>query len=172
MAERSVDVIKRYVADAIAAEKSFETQLHRFAKQVENEPAKAVLQKCAGKTKQHYERLTDRMHRLEGSVSVARSLLPYIFGLGIKGSHLAPDKEERASHELATAYAVANSVVALYECLATMAEAAGDAETAELASSIQSEKRVMVREIWTLLPAVALETYTRTTGRRSAGTTA
>ncbi len=172
MAERSADVIKRYVADAISAEKSFETQLHRFAKEVDNEAAKAVLQKHAGETKQQYERLTGRLNKLEGSVLSARSLLPQIFGLGVKGNQLGSDKKERASDELTITYAVENSLIAMYECLETMAAAAGDAETAELAGSIQAEQRVMAQEVWNLVPAVAQHTYKRVTGGRSAKTTA
>ena len=169
MAERSADVIKRYVRDAVAAEKSFETQLQRFAKEVDNEPAKTVLQKHASETKQQHERLNDRLQNLEGSASGVRSFLPHIFGLGIKG---VQDKRGRAPHELTITYAVANSMLAMYECLATMAEAAGDAETAELANEIQSEKRAMAQEIWNLLPAIALEAYKRVATARSINTTA
>jgi ferritin-like metal-binding protein YciE len=172
MAERSADAIKRYVADAITAEKSLETQLHRFAKEVNNETAKIIFEKHAGETKQQHERLTGRLHKLEGSVLSAKTLFPHIFGLGIKGHQLGSDKEERASHELTITYAVENSMIAMYECLATMAEAAGDAETAELVSSIQSEKRAMAQEIWKLLPAVALDAYMRVTPERSVKTTA
>ncbi len=172
MAERSADVIKRYVADAISAGKSFETQLHRFAKEVDNEAAKAVLQKHAAETKQQYERLTGRLNKLEGSVLSARSLLPHIFGLGVKANQLGSDKKERASHELTITYAVENSLIAMYECLETMAEAAGDAETAELAGSIQAEQRVMAQEVWNLVPGVALDAHKRVTPERSVKTTA
>lgn len=37
MAETAIDVIKRYLVDAIAAEKSFETQLDTFSKEGDNE---------------------------------------------------------------------------------------------------------------------------------------
>lgn len=172
MAERSADVIKRYVADAVAIEKSFETQLQRFAKEVDNEAAKAVLMEHAGKTKQQHERLTGRLNKLEGSVLSARSLLLNIFGLGVKGNQLGSDKRERASHELTITYAVENGLIAMYECLETMAEAAGDGDTAELAGSIQCERRAMAEEIWKLLPVVALDAHKREITSRSAKTTA
>ncbi len=42
MAETSTDVIKRYLEDAIAAEKSFETQLQGFAKEGDDSLAQAA----------------------------------------------------------------------------------------------------------------------------------
>jgi hypothetical protein len=51
MAETSADVIKRYLEDAIAAEKSFETQLQGFSKEGDNEAAKALFQQHALETR-------------------------------------------------------------------------------------------------------------------------
>lgn len=168
MAESSADVIKRYVADAIAIEKSFETQLHRFAKEADNEAAKAVFQKHAAEARQHNERLTARLHEMEGGTPVSRGFLPHIFGLGLKSSQLGSGKPERAAHEATIAYSVENSLLAVYESLATMAEAAGDADTGDLARRIQSETQVMAQEIWKLLPGLALDAHARATASRLA----
>lgn len=168
MAEPSADVIKRYVADAVAIEKGFETQLHRFAKEMDNEAAKAVFQKHAAEAKQHHERLTARLHEMEGGAPVTRGFLPHIFGLGIKSNQLGSGKEERVTHEAAIAYSVENSLLAVYESLATMAEAAGDADTADLARGIQSETQTMAQEIWKLLPGLALDAHARVTASRLA----
>ena len=81
MAETSVDAIKRYLVDAIAAEKSFETQLEGFAKEGDNAAAKSRFQQHALETKRQYERLTSRLEALGGSPSTAKSILAHIFGL-------------------------------------------------------------------------------------------
>jgi ferritin-like metal-binding protein YciE len=158
--------------DAISAEKSFEAQLQRFAKDVENEATKTVFTQYARETKQQYERLANRLHSLEGSAPGAKSFLAHVFGLNLKSAQVGAEKGERTTQELMMAYAVESSESAIYECLATMAEAAGDAETAQLARTIQSEKRVMAQETWKLLPASALDVYKRATGSRSVKTTA
>lgn len=168
MAERSADLIKRYVADANAIEKSFETQLHRFAKEIDDEAVKVVFQKHAAEAKQQQERLTARLHEMEGGASGVRGFFPHIFGLGLKSGQLGSGKEERATHQLTIAYAVENSLLAVYESLATMAEAAGDADTADLARRIQSETQLMAQEVWKLLPGVALATHARATAGRLA----
>jgi ferritin-like metal-binding protein YciE len=172
LAELSADVIKRYVADVIAAEKSFEAQLQRFAKDADNETTKTVFNQYARETRQQHERLTDRLHSLEGIVPTPRGFLAFIFGLSLKSPQIGAEKEGRTTQELMMAYAVTNSELATYECLATMAEAAGDAETAQLARTIQSQKGAMAQEIWNLLPASALDVYKRVTGSRSVKTTA
>lgn len=66
MAETSVDVIKRYLQDAIAAEKSFETQLEGFSKEGEDTVVQALFRQHAAETRVQYERLTARLSALAG----------------------------------------------------------------------------------------------------------
>src|ERR1700751_1028678 len=141
MAETSTDVIKRYLQDAIAAERSFETQLQGFAKEGDDEVAKAAFHQHAIETRQQYERLTVRLEALGGSTSAAKSFLAHVFGLSPKTAQIGHEKEERTTQNLMMAYAVENSEMAMYEALTTVAEAAGDVETAALAREIQAEEK-------------------------------
>ena len=163
MAETSVDVIKRYLEDAIAAEKSFETQLQGFANEGDNVAAKTAFHQHALETRQQYERLTARLEALGGSPSGAKSLLAHIFGLSPKTAQIGHEKEERTTQNLMMAYAVENSEIAMYESLATVAEAAGDSQTASLARSIQAEEKATAEKVWKLLPTAALEAFERVT---------
>lgn len=164
MAETSTDVIKRYLEDAIAAEKSFETQLKGFATEGDDAVAKAAFHQHALETKQQYERLTARLEALGGSASTAKSLLAHIFGLSPKAAQLGHEKEERTTQNLMMAYAVENSEMAMYEALATVAEAAGDTTTAALAREIQGEEKVTAEKVWRLIPNSAVTALERVAG--------
>ena len=172
MAETSAEVIKRYLEDAIAAEKSFETQLQGFANEGDNAAAKTAFHQHALETKQQYERLTARLESLGGSPSTAKSFLAHVFGLSPKSAQLGHEKEERTTQNLMMAFAVENSEIAMYESLATVAEAAGDTQTAALAREIQQQEKATADKVWKLLPTAALEAYSRLTGEPVRSTSA
>jgi ferritin-like metal-binding protein YciE len=170
MAETSVEVIKRYLEDAIAAEKSFETQLQGFSKEGDDSAAQAVFHQHALETKQQYERLTARLEALGGSPSGAKSFLAHVFGLSPKAAQIGHEKEERTTQNLMMAYAVENSEVAMYESLACSAEAAGDTETAALARQIQQQERATAEKVWKLIPSAAVSAYQRLTAGEGTAT--
>ena len=172
MAETRTDVVKRYLEDAIAAEKSFETQLQGFAKEGDDEAAKAAFHQHALETKQQYEQLTARLEALGGSPSTAKSFLAHIFGLSPKAAQLGHEAEERTTQNLMMAFAVENSEMAMYESLITVAEAAGDPQTAALARQIQAQEKATAQKVWSLLPQAALVAFRRVTSEGSAATAA
>ena len=168
MAETSTEVVQRYLQDAIAAEKSFETQLQGFSKEGDNEAVKGAFQQHALETRTQYERLTARLQALGGSTSTAKSILAHIFNLTPKTAQIGHEKEERTTQNLMMAFAVENSECAMYEALATVAEAAGDTQTAALARQIQAEEKATAEKVWNLLAPEALNAFTRITGERAA----
>ena len=159
MAETSVDVIKRYLVDAIAAEKSFESQLQGFSQEGDDTAAKSAFQQHALETKRQYEKLTARLEALGGSPSTAKSFLAHVFGLTPKAASIGHEKEERTTQNLMMAFAVENSEMAMYEALATTAEAAGDTQTATLAREIQAEEKATAEKVWKLIPNAAQRAY-------------
>ncbi len=163
MAETSNDVIKRYLQDAIAAEHSFETQLQGFAKEGDDTAAQAAFHQHALETKRQYERLTARLEQLGGSTSSAKSFLAHLFGLSPKTAQIGHEKEERTTQNLMMAFAVENSEMAMYEALITVAEAAGDTQTAALAREIQAEEETTAKKVWSLLPNAAVTAFERVT---------
>jgi ferritin-like metal-binding protein YciE len=54
-------VIARYLEDAIAAEKSFESQLVGFSDEAEEDAVKALFRQHAEETKRQYTVLTQRL---------------------------------------------------------------------------------------------------------------
>jgi ferritin-like metal-binding protein YciE len=168
MSETSIEVIKRYLQDAIAAEKSFETQLHSFSKDGDNERVKSAFHQHLIETRNQIERLTARLERIGGSPSTAKSVLAHIFNLAPKATQIGHEKEERVTQNLIMVFAVENSECAMYESLAAIAEAAGDSETASLARSIQAEEKATADKVWRLLAPTALEGYLRIAGEAAA----
>ena len=161
MAESSIEVIKRYLEDAIAAERSFETQLEGFSKEGDDANAQALFSQHAVETKRQHERLTARLEALGGSPSGAKSFLARVFGMSPKAAQIGHEKEERTTQNLMIAFAVENSELAMYESLATVAEAAGDTQTATLARDIQAEEKATAEKIWKYLPTAAAASFQR-----------
>ena len=155
MPEASVDVIKRYLDDAIAAEKGFEAQLDDFAKQSDDAAVEELFQQHAVETKSQYERLTARLAELEGSPSTTKSLIAHLFGFGSRTAQMSSDSEERATQNLMFAFAVGNSEIAMYESLANIADAANDSDTADLARELQEQERATAGKIWLALTGPA-----------------
>ena len=161
MAEASTDVIKRYLQDAIAAEKSFETQLQGFSKEGDHGEVKAAFHQHAVETRRQYERLTARLEALGGTTSTAKSILAHLFNLSPKAAQIGHEKEERTTQNLIMAFAVENSELAMYQALISVAEAAGDTDTAALAREIQAEEKRMADKVWSLLTPASLEAFRR-----------
>jgi ferritin-like metal-binding protein YciE len=161
----AADIIKRYLEDAIAAEKSFETQLQGFSKEGDDPLAQEAFRQHALETKNQYERLTARLESLGGSTSGAKSLLAHIFNMTPQTAKLGHEKEERTTQNLMMAFAVENSECAMYEALATVAEAGGDSQTARLAREIQAEEKATADKVWKMLPIAALQAFGRLTGQ-------
>ena len=71
--------IRRYLEDAIAAEKSFETQLEGFAKEASLPEVQRMFQQHARETRTQYELLTSRLEALGGSTSSIKSFFAHLF---------------------------------------------------------------------------------------------
>jgi ferritin-like metal-binding protein YciE len=157
------DVIRRYISDTIAAEKNFETQLRTFAKETNQGPVKQAFEQHADETRLQHERLTARLEMLGGEPSAFKTFIANLFGLMPKIAQLGHDEAEKGTQDLIAAYAVEHSEIAVYEALATAANAAGDVETERLARDIQQEERSAAERIWSLLPASARDSFLKVT---------
>jgi ferritin-like metal-binding protein YciE len=164
MAEEPLDVIKRYLQDAIAAEKSFETQLEGFAKEGDDPRVQSLFTQHARETRTQYERLTARLEALGGSTSGLKSFLAHVFGMSPKSAQLGHEAEERITQNLMMAYSVENAECAMYESLMAAATAAGDQVTAELARQIQAEEKQTADKVWAMIAPAAQQAFARVTG--------
>jgi ferritin-like metal-binding protein YciE len=142
------EVLARYLEDAIAAEKSFETQLIGFSKEVEDSTVQMLFRQHAEETKEQYTLLTQRLEELGGSTSAVKSFLAHMFNFAPKIAQIGHDKYERQTQDLMMAYAVENAEVAMYESLAQAAQLAGDMRTEELARQIQKQEKQTAEKVW------------------------
>lgn len=165
--ESSREVICRYLQDAIAAEKNFETQLKAMAKEGEQTPVQNLFAEHAGETRRQHERLTARLHALGGSPSTLKSFLAHVFNFAPKAAQIGHAAAEKNSQDLIIAYAVENSEIAMYEELAIVAGFAGDEETESLARSIQEEERTAAKKVWDLIDASCRQSFMKVTTNRS-----
>lgn len=152
MADNNIqDIIKRYLQDAIAAENSFESQLRGFAEEGDDPTVRQLFLRHAEQTKIQIELLTARLRDLGDSPSGVKSFMAHLFGMAPKAASLGHDEAERQTQNLMIAYAVENSEVAMYESLATVAEAVGDTQTVTLARRIQSEEQDTAKKVWAMI---------------------
>jgi ferritin-like metal-binding protein YciE len=148
-------IIRTYVEEAIAAEKSFETQLTAFSIEGDDTAVQRLFANHAQQTHVQYERLTQRLKVLGGTPSLAKSLLAHLFAFAPKAAQLGHNAAERVTQNVIMAYAVENAEVAMYESLAEAARTAGDAETEQMALSIQKEEKETADKLWAQLAPAA-----------------
>jgi ferritin-like metal-binding protein YciE len=147
-----IDVIQTYLADAIAAESSFEAQLRDFADDGDDDEVKAVFAEHAAETRIHRQRLTERLNELGSSASAGKNLLAQLFSLGPRTARIGHIQEERTVQNIIIAFTVETSEQAMYHALISVAEAAGDLRTAALAREIQAEETRTAEKLWHFLP--------------------
>src|SRR4051794_39813174 len=151
--------IRRYLEDAIAAEKSFETQLEGFAKEASLPEVQSMFQQHAAETRTQYELLTSRLEALGGSTSTIKSFLAHLFNSAPKVAQTGHEQEERTTQDLMMAFAVENAEVAMYEALFVAAETAGDTETAALARRIRAQEQETADKVWRVIAPSATQAY-------------
>lgn len=154
MAESGAEVLRRYLGDAIAAESDFMAQLKEFVNSSEDHGLKSAFEQHHKQTEDQHKRLVARLEALGGKASGAKGLLSQLFGLNQKAG-----TKTGTTESLIAFYAVENSHLAMYEALASVAEAAGDTETIQLARSIQQEERAAAEKIWSLLQPAATGSF-------------
>jgi ferritin-like metal-binding protein YciE len=153
LAENGNDVLKRYLVDAIAAERSFESQLRSFAGEGDDQEVQGLFLRHADETRSQHARLAARLEQLGGSTSLAKELLAQFLSHAPAAAKLTHTAEERIVQNLVIAFSVESSECALYESLATVANALGDTTTEKLARAIQDEERRTAEAIWHFLPS-------------------
>ncbi len=154
MAETQVEVIRRYLQDAIAAETSFESQLRSFAHEGGDDfEVQALFFGHAAATSRQIEGLKIRLDELGGDSSGAKSSLAHLFSFAPKMAQAAHRPEERLVQNLMVAFCVANGERAMYEALATTARSAADSVTEALARQIAAEETATAEKLWHFLPS-------------------
>lgn len=159
--DEKVEAVTRYLEDAIAAEKLFETQLRDFAEEATLPAARDNFLLHADETRLQYSDLTYRLELLGSKPSLAKSFFAHLFGALPKAAQIGHAAEERTTQNLIMAFSVENCELAFYECLIAAAESAGDAATAQLARRIQAQEKATAEKIWSMISVAAEQTVLR-----------
>jgi ferritin-like metal-binding protein YciE len=162
------EVLIKYLEDAEAAERNFEDALATFAKAGEQEDVKQLFSVASARAKTQHERLEARLRSLGGSPSTVKSMLAHVLAFSPTAAQVGQDSAEKNTQHLIMVIAAAAAEMAMYESLATVAAAAGDAETERLARQLQSEEKDDYDKCWARLRQSAAASFT-TTVRRSSG---
>ena len=131
------------------------------AKEVDDGEVKRMYHQHADETRIQYERLTARLEALGGSTSGVKSFLAHMFGRAPKTAQIGHEVEEKTTQDLMIAYSVENAEVAMYESLITVAQEAGNHQTAELAREIQHQERATAEKIWPHIARTARVAFDR-----------
>jgi ferritin-like metal-binding protein YciE len=165
--ENAVEIIKRHLDDAIAAEKSFEAHLRGFLREGDHSEPQLLFQEQIQQTGNQHGKLAARLQALGGSPSGVKSFLVQLLSFSASPVQWAHDEEERNTQDLITAFALEQGQIAMYEALATIASLIGDTETEKLARDIQEEERQAAAEMWGLLGANARLGFLKVTSGES-----
>ncbi|MFP5277224.1 MAG: ferritin-like domain-containing protein [Acidobacteriota bacterium] len=161
------DVLRSYLEDIIAAEKSFETQLTAFSKEGDYAPAQTAFAQHAQETRAQYERLTSRLEAIGGTTSTAKGILAQVFGAAPKLAQAGHDASERTTQNLMIAYAVENAEMAMYEVFCAVAADAGDHETGRVGAEIQQQEKETAEKVWKLVGPAARRSIQQVTLRKA-----
>jgi ferritin-like metal-binding protein YciE len=151
--------INRYLEDAIAAEKSFETQLRGFAKEASLPGARMLFEQHAEETKTQHKDLTAQLEALGGGTSAIKGMLAQVFTSAPKIAQIGHEKSERTTQDLMMAFAVENAEMAMYESLAIAAQTMGDRSTEALARRIQAQEQAAAEKVWALIGSAAAQAF-------------
>jgi ferritin-like metal-binding protein YciE len=164
------DTLRAYLEDVIAAERNFEDVLTTFSKAGEQKAVQELFARFARNAKTQHERLEARLKTLGGSPSTARSFLAHMLGYAPSVAQIGHEAQEKNTQHLIMVVAAAAAEMAMYEALSIAAAEAGDAETEQLARTLQAEERQDYEDTWQLLPSSARESFRKVTGGQKAPT--
>jgi ferritin-like metal-binding protein YciE len=154
MSETSPEVVKRYLHDALAAEKSLAAHFKEFVQEGDYREAIEIFRECEATALNHSQRLSARLDSM-GEMPSRISSLFRIFRLGEKAEQIDFGASEDITQKLLLAYTVTHGEIAMYEVLAMVGEAAGDTEAQSIALLFQQDEKVVAEKIWRLFAAAS-----------------
>jgi ferritin-like metal-binding protein YciE len=156
---KGVDLVRRYLENAVVAEQNLESQLRGFASEGDDDDVKAAFGLHADEAGKRHRRLMARLEEIGGSSAAAKPASVTIFGVSPKAGHAEHVAEERIVKNLIDAYAMQAGGSALCQVLSTVAQAAGDKVTADLARTIQAEESRTSQGIWHFIRTRSIIAY-------------
>jgi len=161
----SQELIITYLQDAEAAERNFEDTLAAFGKTGEQGPVMSFFQWASAKATTQHERLEERLRALGSSPSTAKSILAHMLAFSTTAAQIGQKPTEKNTQHLMMCVGAAGAEMAMYESLATVAAAAGDTTTEQLARQLQAEEKEDFDKAWALLAPSARDSFAKVAAR-------
>jgi ferritin-like metal-binding protein YciE len=140
LTSRLQDKLGDYLEDALALEEGVVTDLDSMVGTIGDQTLKELLQRHRQVSRQHVERLKQRLEQLDRGIPVRKRIEGMAVAL-MKGVSdvLRTDAPGKVARD---AYLLAHTQIASYELLGRLADAAGDIATSEMARThLADEKR-------------------------------
>ena len=147
MSETSADVVNRYLQDAITGEKNFEARLAELGADESISTVGQLIGIGVQVSHQHQDQLTQVLSLHGAAAPAGRGLLAQFFEPSQKSVVFAHHGSEPVRQDPIAALGVGHRLLAMYEVLATMAEAAGDSDTAAFSKVLRNETRRIVEQL-------------------------
>ena len=151
MSETSAEVVKRYLREALASEKTIQVAFEALDGKTVAAPSRQIVFNCGELSRRHQEQLKNRLASLAVSSSDSKSLFARVF----ESRGGARETEHQALHQTLQAliepFAATHSAIAIYEALAIMAAAGGDSDTAGLARLLQGGHQTVAEQLSTAI---------------------
>jgi hypothetical protein len=149
----ALEVIAQYLNQAIAAEKSFESQFRSCSKDGDDADVQTFFVLSADRASVNAEALGTRLSALNATEHRSGDILGDLLAMGPKLAQAGHVAEERITQNLIEGFALSRSACAMYLALQSAARVAGDEQTGELAGRLGSEAEAAAGQFWHFLPS-------------------
>jgi hypothetical protein len=153
--ESSLQVFSRYLRNAINAERQVGKQCLAYADQGDDAGDQAWLRKRSTASSERVRELTNQLPLGELDSDKETALTRFLHGLLHKESDIGPESGDHMSLKLIATLSATLRLRTTYECLAGIAEAAGEVQTAAAARRFEEEENASSAEIRERLKAAA-----------------
>lgn len=149
----ALEVIARYLADAISAEKNLQTQFRGCSKDGDDSDVQNYFESSATLADEHVQMLEKRLAVFNGTDHRSSNILAGILAMAPKAAQIGHIAEERITQNLIKGFSLTKSACAMYLALQAAARAADDEQTAYLANRLADEQATAAERFWHFLPS-------------------
>jgi ferritin-like metal-binding protein YciE len=149
------DRLVHYLDDAWALEKALVSMLEDMADEVNDPEIRSLFEEHRATTHRHEEDLEARIRALGKEPSKLKGVANRVIAKLGDVIHSAHDDYDKTAQHLMEAFAAEHLEMAMYESLASYAEAIGDEETAKLARDHFEDEEEAADKVWQMIAPVA-----------------
>ena len=155
MAEDVKGQLLRYLNDAYAAEVGGLASLKDIAAETTDADVRQAVEDHLTVTQSQADRVNARIQALGGDKSEPKGILNEVLAKASGLLNIFHSKEDKQTQDVIKAYAFEHFEIGAYTSLKAYADAIGDHETAQLATTIIGEEQLAAERLQRLIPQLA-----------------